>query len=132
MRIHAMHQHARGRRTWTANRTAFAMSACSQGSASRTWLRFRMCSDTCMGRSAKAIRAVITANAANPMVVRRGIERAVEAAIEAIEADAKPVESKEQIAQVGAISANNDSSVGELIADAMENVGRDGVITVAE
>lgn len=69
---------------------------------------------------------------ANPMVVRRGIEKAVGAAIEYLEKAAKPVESKEEIAQVGAISANNDATVGELIADAMEKVGRDGVITVEE
>lgn len=68
----------------------------------------------------------------NPMVVRRGIDKAVEAALVAIEASAKPVESKEEIAQVGAISANNDAAIGELIAEAMEKVGRDGVITVEE
>jgi chaperonin GroEL len=69
---------------------------------------------------------------ANPMVVRRGIEKAVDAAVEALVEMAKPVESKEQIAQVGAISANNDRKIGNLIADAMEKVGRDGVITVEE
>ena len=69
---------------------------------------------------------------ANPMVVRRGIEKAADAAIEFLEKLAKPVESKEEIAQVGAISANNDSVIGNLIADAMEKVGRDGVITVEE
>jgi len=69
---------------------------------------------------------------ANPMIVRRGIDKAVAAALEHVEAAAKPVESKEQIAQIGAISANNDSAIGELIAEAMEKVGRDGVITVEE
>ena len=69
---------------------------------------------------------------ANPMVVRRGIEKSVDAAIEYLVSSAKPVESKEQIAQVGAISANNDDEIGALIADAMEKVGRDGVITVEE
>ena len=69
---------------------------------------------------------------ANPMVVRRGIDKAVDAALGHLEELAKPVESKEEIAQVGAISANNDASVGRLIADAMEKVGRDGVITVEE
>ncbi|HEY0982241.1 MULTISPECIES: chaperonin GroEL [unclassified Schlesneria] len=69
---------------------------------------------------------------ANPTVVRKGIEKAVNAAIEFIEKMAKPVEKKEEIAQVGAISANNDRVVGDLIADAMEKVGRDGVITVEE
>ncbi|QGQ24904.1 chaperonin GroEL [Gimesia benthica] len=69
---------------------------------------------------------------ANPMVVRRGIDKAVEAAVEAIEALAKPVTEKAEIAQVGAISANNDNEIGNLIADAVEKVGRDGVITVEE
>ncbi len=69
---------------------------------------------------------------ANPTVVRKGIEKAVDAAIAFVEKMAKPVEKKEEIAQVGAISANNDRVVGNLIADAMEKVGRDGVITVEE
>jgi len=69
---------------------------------------------------------------ANPTVVRKGIEKAVEAALKSIEKLARPVESKEQIAQVGAISANNDKSIGDMIANAMERVGRDGVITVEE
>ena len=69
---------------------------------------------------------------ANPTVVRKGIDKAVEAAIAYIEKMAKPVSSKEEIAQIGAISANNDRAVGDLIADAMEKVGRDGVITVEE
>lgn len=69
---------------------------------------------------------------ANPMIVRRGIDKAVEAAVAAIEDLAKPVTAKAEIAQVGAISANNDSVIGDLIADAVEKVGRDGVITVEE
>lgn len=69
---------------------------------------------------------------ANPMIVRRGIEKAVDAALEHLRGMAKPVTDKEEIKQVGAISANNDSEVGQLIADAMESVGRDGVITVEE
>jgi len=69
---------------------------------------------------------------ANPMVVRRGIEKAVDAALEFLVKMAKPVEDKEEIKQVGTISANSDSAIGQLIADAMENVGRDGVITVEE
>ncbi len=68
---------------------------------------------------------------ANPMIMRRGIEKAVKAAIDELQAISKPVESKESIAQVAAISAS-DSEIGELIADAMEKVGRDGVITVEE
>ena len=69
---------------------------------------------------------------ANPTVVRKGIDKAVDAAIDFIEKMAKPVSSKEEIAQVGSISANSDRAVGDLIADAMEKVGRDGVITVEE
>jgi chaperonin GroEL len=68
----------------------------------------------------------------NPMAVRRGIEKAVDAAVEKLRAMAKPVSSKEEIAQVGAISANNDMEIGSLLADVMEKVGKDGVITVEE
>jgi chaperonin GroEL len=68
---------------------------------------------------------------ANPMIMRKGIEKAVKAAIDEIQAISKPVESKEAIAQVAAISAG-DPEIGALIADAMEKVGRDGVITVEE
>ena len=68
----------------------------------------------------------------NPTIVRRGIDKAVEAAIAHLESMARPVESKSEIAQVGSISANNDMTIGSLIADAMEKVGRDGVITVEE
>ncbi|MEZ6040530.1 MAG: chaperonin GroEL [Planctomycetaceae bacterium] len=69
---------------------------------------------------------------ANPTVVRRGIDRGVDAALESIAKLAKPVETKKEIAQVGAISANSDKEIGDMIADAMERVGRDGVITVEE
>ena len=68
----------------------------------------------------------------NPMAVRRGIEKAVDAAIEHLQSLAKPVSSKDEVAQVGAISANNDPEIGNLLADAMEKVGKDGVITVEE
>lgn len=68
---------------------------------------------------------------ANPMVIRKGIEKAVAAAVEEIRKIAKPVESKAAIAQVASISAA-DETVGELIAEAMEKVGKDGVITVEE
>ena len=69
---------------------------------------------------------------ANPMDVKRGIELGAKAAAEAIDAMAKPVEGNEEIASVGAISANNDPEIGKIIADAMEKVGKDGVITVEE
>jgi chaperonin GroEL len=68
----------------------------------------------------------------NPMAVRRGIDKAVEAAIEHLRSLGKPVSSKEEIAQVGSISANNDRTIGDLLANAMEKVGKDGVITVEE
>ena len=68
----------------------------------------------------------------NPMSVKRGIQKAVEAAEERLHAMAKPVSSKEEVAQVGAISANNDDSIGNLLADALERVGKDGVITIEE
>jgi chaperonin GroEL len=69
---------------------------------------------------------------ANPAIVRRGIEKAVDAAITFLEEFAKPVSDKQEIEHVGAISANSDVTIGKLIADAMEKVGRDGVITVEE
>ena len=69
---------------------------------------------------------------ANPSIVRRGIEKAVDAALDFVAEMAKPVTDKTEIEQVGAISANNDPTVGKLIAEAMEKVGRDGVITVEE
>ncbi|MCH2114529.1 MAG: chaperonin GroEL [Pirellulales bacterium] len=68
----------------------------------------------------------------NPMSVQRGIRRAVDAAVNELDGMSKGVSSKEQIAQVGAISANNDRVIGDLLADAMEKVGKDGVITVEE
>lgn len=69
---------------------------------------------------------------ANPTVVRRGIDKAVDAALKSIVKLKKDVESKDEVAQVGAISANNDQAIGDMIADAMQKVGRDGVITVEE
>ena len=69
---------------------------------------------------------------ANPMVLRRGIHKAVELAVKEIQALAKPVQSKTEITQVATISAGNDEEIGKIIADAMEKVGKDGVITVEE
>lgn len=68
---------------------------------------------------------------ANPMVLRKGIEKAVASAVQELKAISKPIEGKESIAQVAAISADNDE-VGNLIAEAMERVGNDGVITIEE
>ncbi|MCF7877495.1 MAG: chaperonin GroEL [Candidatus Omnitrophica bacterium] len=69
---------------------------------------------------------------ANPMAIKRGIDKAVEAVVEAIKGLSKTIQGKKEIAQVATIAANGDSQVGELIADAMEKVGKDGVITVEE
>ncbi len=68
----------------------------------------------------------------NPMAIKRGLDKGVLAAIEELRKFSKDVGGKKEIAQVGAISANNDAAIGELIADAMEKVGKDGVITVEE
>jgi len=69
---------------------------------------------------------------ANPMELKRGIEKAVTASVESIKKQAKQVSSKKEIEQVATISANNDEFIGQQIAEAMEKVGRDGVITVEE
>jgi chaperonin GroEL len=74
---------------------------------------------------------VVTAGA-NPMAIKRGIEKAVTKVVEELKAISTPTKGKKEIAQVGAISANNDNEIGSLIADAMEKVGKDGVITVEE
>ena len=68
----------------------------------------------------------------NPMDLKRGIDKAVAAAVEAVSGMASPCEDNKAIAQVGTISANSDTSVGEIIAEAMEKVGKEGVITVEE
>ena len=68
----------------------------------------------------------------NPTAVRRGIEKGVAAAVARLGELARKVESAEEIAQVGAISANNDRAIGDLLAEALEKVGKDGVITVEE
>ena len=68
----------------------------------------------------------------NPTAVRRGIEKAVKAAVDHLQSMAKKVTKKEEIANVGAISANNDTTIGDLLAEAMAAVGNDGVITVEE
>jgi chaperonin GroEL len=69
---------------------------------------------------------------ANPMDLKRGIDRAVELVVEEIKKLSRPTKDKKEIAQVGTISANNDPTIGDLIAEAMEKVGKDGVITVEE
>src|SRR6184192_4866286 len=69
---------------------------------------------------------------ANPMELKRGIDRAVETVVEQLKKISVPTKGKKEIAQVGSISANNDAEIGNLIAEAMEKVGKDGVITVEE
>ncbi len=69
---------------------------------------------------------------ANPMAIKRGIDKAVTAVVEELKKMSVPTSGKKEIAQVGSISANNDKEIGDLIADAMEKVGKDGVITVEE
>jgi chaperonin GroEL len=72
------------------------------------------------------------ASGANPMDLKRGIDKAVIAVVENLRAQSKPIKNSNEIAQVGTISANNDSEIGKMIADAMDKVGKDGVITVEE
>ena len=69
---------------------------------------------------------------ANPMDLKRGIDAAVASVVRALEDQSQPVKDRNSIAQVGTISANSDSSIGEIIADAMDKVGKDGTITVEE
>ena len=69
---------------------------------------------------------------ANPMALKKGIEKAVEKCVEYLKALSKPIKDKKEISQVATIAANNDSFIGNLIAEAMDKVGKDGVITVDE
>jgi chaperonin GroEL len=68
----------------------------------------------------------------NPMELKRGIEKAVEEVVKELKKVSKPTKDRKEIAQVGAISANNDSTIGDIIAEAMDKVGKEGVITVEE
>jgi len=79
---------------------------------------------------AEGLRSVTAGS--NPMSLKRGIEKAVEAVTAELKKISKPVTDKKGIAQVATISANNDATIGAMIADAMEKVGKDGVITVEE
>ncbi|HEX7545974.1 MAG TPA: chaperonin GroEL [Gemmatimonadaceae bacterium] len=69
---------------------------------------------------------------ANPMAIKRGIDKAVAAVVEELKKISVPTSGRKEIAQIGSISANNDKEIGDLIAEAMEKVGKDGVITVEE
>jgi chaperonin GroEL len=74
----------------------------------------------------------LVAAGTNPMALKRGIDRAVAAVVDELHKISKPTKDQKEIAQVGTISANNDSSIGNIIADAMAKVGKEGVITVEE
>ena len=74
----------------------------------------------------------LVAAGSNPMAIKRGVEKAVDLVVEELKKLSKPTKDKNEIAQVGTISANNDSTVGGVISEAMEKVGKEGVITVEE
>ena len=74
---------------------------------------------------------IVTAGA-NPIAIKRGIETAVNSVVEALRKQSTPIKGKKEIAQIGCIAANNDQEIGKMIADAMDRVGQDGVITVEE
>jgi chaperonin GroEL len=74
----------------------------------------------------------LVAAGVNPMAIKRGLERGVEAVVEELKKLSKPTKDQEEIAQVGTISANNDQTIGNIIAEAMNKVGKEGVITVEE
>jgi chaperonin GroEL len=76
--------------------------------------------------------AKLVAAGGNPMSIKRGIEKAVDLVVEELRRISKPTKERKEIAQVGTISANNDSTIGDIIAEAMEKVGKEGVITVEE
>ncbi|HYO58425.1 chaperonin GroEL, partial [Archangium sp.] len=76
--------------------------------------------------------AKLVAAGHNPMDIKRGIDKAVAAIVGELKTLAKPTKDKKEIAQVGTISANGDTTIGQIIADAMEKVGKEGVITVEE
>jgi chaperonin GroEL len=74
----------------------------------------------------------LVAAGVNPMAIKRGLEKAVEAVVDELKKLSKPTKDQEEIAQVGTISANNDTTIGNIIAEAMNKVGKEGVITVEE
>jgi len=74
----------------------------------------------------------LVASGMNPMALKRGIDKAVEVAVEELQKISKPTKDQEEIARVGTISANNDATIGNIIAEAMNKVGKEGVITVEE
>src|SRR5438477_8863594 len=87
---------------------------------------------TVLGQSIVAEGLKNVTAGANPMALKRGIEKGTQLVVDRLRSIATPVTEREQMAQVAAISANNDEAVGELIGEVMEKVGKDGVITVEE
>jgi chaperonin GroEL len=87
---------------------------------------------TVLAQSIFSVGIKNVAAGANPMDLKRGIDKAVIAVVKELKASSKTISTRKEIAQVGTISANNDEEIGNMIADAMEKVGKDGVITVEE
>src|SRR5262249_46193358 len=87
---------------------------------------------TVLARAVFAEGIKMVAAGHDPMSLKRGIDRAVGAIVDELKTLSKPTKDQKEIAQVGTISANNDSTVGEIIAEAMNKVGKEGVITVEE
>ena len=87
---------------------------------------------TILGRAIYREGQKLVTSGINPMAIKRGIDNGVAAVVEELKKQSKPTKDKKEIAQVGTISANNDPMIGELISEAMEKVGKEGVITVEE
>ncbi len=82
------------------------------------------------GIISRGLRAVVAG--ANPMQLKRGIEAAVQAVVEQLARQARPVNTREEISQIAAVAANNDAAIGRLLGEAMEKVGREGIVSVEE
>ena len=87
---------------------------------------------TILAQAIYAEGSKLVAAGINPMALKRGIDKAVEAVVEKLKSISKPTKEQKEIAQVGTISANNDPTIGNIIAEAMDKVGKEGVITVEE
>ncbi len=87
---------------------------------------------TILAQAVYAEGSKLVAAGNNPMAIKRGIDKAVEAVVAELKKISKPTKDQKEIAQVGTISANNDATIGNIIAEAMEKVGKEGVITVEE
>src|SRR5579862_7371967 len=87
---------------------------------------------TVLARSIMAEGTKMVAAGHDPMALKRGIDRAVERVVASLKTSSKAVKGREEIAQVGNVSANGDSTIGDIIAEAMDKVGKEGVITVEE